>query len=244
VAALRARADEVGVARVDGAVRDLAQDADGVLAGGTRARFLAVADGLHSPLRRSLGLAVESTGPARYGLRQHFRAAPWTDLVEVHWARDAEAYVTPVAPDVVGVAVLCGGGAPYDVWLDRFPALRQRLRGAEPVSTVRGAGPLRQRSAAVVRGRALLVGDAAGYVDALTGEGLAVGFAAAAELVRCVAADRPGDYPAAWRRVTRRSRLLTEALIRSTRHEPVRSALVPVSARARWLFGTVVNSLA
>src|SRR5665648_584872 len=45
-------------------------------------------------------------GRRRFGLRRHYRVAPWTDLVEVHWARSAEAYVTPVAPDLVGVALL------------------------------------------------------------------------------------------------------------------------------------------
>ena len=33
---------------------------------------------------------------ARYGLRRHFAVPPWTDLVEVHWSRAREAYVTPV----------------------------------------------------------------------------------------------------------------------------------------------------
>ena len=33
----------------------------------------------------------------RYGVRRHYRVEPWTDLVEVHWGRHVEAYVTPVA---------------------------------------------------------------------------------------------------------------------------------------------------
>ena len=40
----------------------------------------------------------------------------------------------------------------------------------------------------------LLVGDAAGYVDALTGEGLGIAFGAAELLVDCVTADRPTAY--------------------------------------------------
>jgi flavin-dependent dehydrogenase len=95
-----------------------------------------------------------------------------------------------------------------------------------------------------VAGRALLVGDAAGYVDALTGEGLAVGFAAAAALVDCVAADRPGDYEKAWRDVTRRPRLVTEALLRATRLSPVRAALVPAVSRLPAVFDAAVRVLA
>ncbi|PRC62830.1 monooxygenase, partial [Mycobacterium sp. ITM-2017-0098] len=64
----------------------------------------------------------------------------------------------------------------------------------------RAAGPLRQRVRRRVAGRVLLVGDAAGYVDALTGEGLGLAFAAARLLAGSVAADRPGDYEEQWRR--------------------------------------------
>jgi flavin-dependent dehydrogenase len=244
VSALHDRCDDVGVRRLTGRATEVRQDAAGVTAGGVSGRYLAVADGLHSPLRRSLGLGREARGHPRYGLRRHFRRAPWTDLVEVHWARDAEAYVTPVAPDVVGVAVLCGGGEAYDGWLRRFPALAERLGDAEPVTPVRGAGPLRQAARQRVAGRVLLAGDAAGYVDALTGEGLAVGLASAEALVRAVLADDPAGYEREWRRVTRRSRLLTEGLLRATRLAPVRSALVPAASGLPGVFRTTVNALA
>ena len=62
----------------------------------------------------------------------------------------------------------------------------------------------------------LLVGDAAGYVDALTGEGMAAGFAQAATLVRAVSAGHPERYDAAARRATRRSRGLTTGLLAAT----------------------------
>ncbi len=246
VAALRRRADEVGVTRAQVRVRDLHQTRDHVVAGGVRATYAAVADGLHSPLRRALGLqpSRRAAGPPRYGLRRHFAVAPWTDHVSVHWADDCEAYVTPVGPCEVGVAVLCGGGEPYEQWLGRFPALLARLDGAAATSGVRGAGPLRQPARARVQGRVMLVGDAAGYVDALTGEGLAVGFAAAAALVDCVTAGRPQDYERAWRRVTRRPRLVTDALLHATRLPPVRGALVPAAQRVPWVFDTAVRALA
>jgi flavin-dependent dehydrogenase len=218
-----------------------------VVVGPVAARYVAVADGLHSPLRRALGLQPgprRTRTPPRYGLRRHFAVQPWSDHVEVHWGRDCEAYVTPVAPREVGVAVLCGGGEPYERWLTRFPALLARLDGAVPTSTVRGAGPLRQRATGRARGRALLVGDAAGYVDALTGEGLAVGFAGADALLECVTADRPRDYERSWRRVTRRPRLLTEGLLQATRVPALRAALVPAARGAPQVFDAAVRVLA
>jgi flavin-dependent dehydrogenase len=95
-----------------------------------------------------------------------------------------------------------------------------------------------------VAGRALLVGDAAGYVDALTGEGMAVGFASSAALVDCVARDRPEAYERAWRQVTRRPRLVTEGLLAATASTRVRRALVPAAERMPLAFGVGVNLMA
>ncbi|WP_073262041.1 FAD-dependent monooxygenase [Cryptosporangium aurantiacum] len=231
-----------GVEIVPRAADTVAQDADGVRVAGMRARYLAAADGLHSPIRRQLGLQRPSRGPARHGLRQHYRVAPWTDLVEVHWTSGAEAYVTPVAPDLVGVALLTTARGPYNDHLDAFPALTARLE--HPVGAVRGAGPLRQRVASRVAGRVLLVGDAAGYVDALTGEGLAVAWASAAELVACVAADRPAAYERRWRRASRRYRVLTGGLLWARNRPLLSRTIVPAAARLPRTFATVVNQLA
>src|SRR5436189_77917 len=83
-------------------------------------------DGLHSRLRRQLGLDRRPPGRIRprWGVRQHFAVPAWTDFVEVHWAAHAEAYVTPVADDLVGVAVLSSRQVPFAAQLEDFPALR------------------------------------------------------------------------------------------------------------------------
>jgi flavin-dependent dehydrogenase len=90
----------------------------------------------------------------------------------------------------------------------------------------------------------VLVGDAGGYVDALTGEGLAVGLAQAAVAVQALARDRPGDYPRLARRVSWRSTALTAALLYATHVPPVRSALVPAAVRFPGLFQLAVDELA
>lgn len=230
-----------------------------------RARYLVAADGLHSPIRQCLRLdprAKRDADPAaphngrqahhrtaRYGLRRHYWVREWTDMVEVHWARDYEAYVTPVATDLIGVAVLGGfhgteSGGNFETRLEMFPALRQRLSGAVPASDVRGAGPLRQEAQRRVAGRVLLVGDAAGYLDALTGEGIGVALAEAEVLAGCLAAGDPGRYERGWRRVTRKSRALTAALLWS-RHQPlVWPRIVPAAHRLPWLFTAIVDQVA
>lgn len=242
-AALSLRAAELGIKVVSGKVGELRQDRDGVEAAGLRARWLVAADGLHSPLRARLGLELPDRRTRRYGLRRHYPVAPWTDFVEVHWAEDGEAYVTPVGDDLVGVAVLSSRRRGYLEHLADFPALVDRLRG--PAATpVRGAGPLRQRVRARVAGRVLLVGDAAGYVDALTGEGVSLALLSAQALVNCLRAGTPQAYEGAWRRLSRRHRLLTGALVETRRHRAAAQLIVPAAQRMPLLFGAVVHALA
>lgn len=208
-----------------------------------RASHVVAADGLHSWTRRHLGLDRPSGGPGRYGLRQHFAISPWSRHVDVLWAADAEAYVTPVSDDLVGVAVLSSRRRPFAEQLGQFPPLAERLAGAEVASAVQGAGPLRQRSRHRVAGRVLLVGDAGGYVDALTGEGISLGLAQARAAVAAVAAGRPGDYERGWLAATWRCSLLTHGLLQATRPKLTRRALVPLAARAPWVFSAAVNEL-
>jgi len=243
-AALLDAARVAGVKVVDSSAADVRPDAAGVSVDGRRARYLAVADGLHSAIRRQLGLqrATSATAP-RWGTRQHFAVAPWTDLVEVHWGPASEAYVTPVGPELVGVAVLSGEQAPFADQLAAFPALRDRLPEAGATS-VRGAGPFLQRTSARVAGRVLLVGDAAGYVDALTGEGISVALACARALVDCVAADDPGAYERRWLAASRRYRTITSSLLWARRQPLLASRIVPLCARCPRVFGAAVQQLA
>lgn len=208
-----------------------------------RARYVIAADGLHSPTRHRMGLDVSRAGVRRWGQRRHHAVPPWSEHVEVHWGAKAEVYVTPVAKDLVGVAVLTSERAGFDVLLDGFPELRARLAGQAPVTKVRAAGPMRQRSARRVSGRVLLVGDASGYVDALTGEGISLGLAQAKAAVAAVAVQRPVDYEWAWWRVGWRYAVLTHALVQGTRPAWARRGVVRAAAAAPALFSAAVNEL-
>jgi flavin-dependent dehydrogenase len=219
----------------------LSADLGGVAVDGRSFDWVLGADGLHSTVRRLAGLDAPAPGPRRYGLRAHVRTEPWSDHVEVHWGRDAEAYVTPVGPDLVGVALLTGRRTPFADQLAGFPALRTLAGGGW--GPVRGAGPLWQRSRRRARGRVLLVGDAAGYVDALTGEGIALGMAQARAAVAAVAVEDPAAYERQWRALTGAHRRLTGALVTATRVPAARRRVVPAAARFPGLFGAVVASL-
>jgi flavin-dependent dehydrogenase len=311
-AALAARAAALGIPVIPARVTALERHAGHVAAAGVEARYLVAADGLHSTIRRVLERETPA-GPSRvprqavprYGLRRHYRVAPWTDLVEVHWAPRAEAYVTPVSADVVGIGLLFarphnagpggdpeGGDRPggderageplrgatpghdgpsrdrapahddapaaaatavdgtrgdaggFAARLSDFPALRDRLGDAAPASEVRGAGPMRQHVRRRVYGRVLLVGDASGYVDALTGEGIGVGLAQAEVLARCLAADRPADYERAWRRASGPAWRFTAGLLWSRNQPFLGPRIVPAAQRLPWLFAALVNHAA
>lgn len=242
--ALGARADELGVTRLPERVTAVEQDGDGVTVAGVRARWLLAADGLHSTVRRLVGLEGprRSAGARRrFGLRRHVAISPWSDRVEVHWAPRAEAYVTPVGPDLLGIAVL---GPPHTDWAQTvaaLPCLAERLSGARTVGPTMGAGPLHHATTARTAGRVALVGDASGYVDALTGEGLRVGLAQARAAVSTLG--DPVAYERAWRTVTRDYRAITRGLL-TWADSPARPGVVAVARGAPWLFGAVVERLA
>jgi flavin-dependent dehydrogenase len=245
--ALADAAAAAGVRVVHGAVGEVTQDSASVCAAGFRARYLAAADGLHSPIRRALGLARADPQRRRWGIRRHVQIAPWSDCVEVYWAsgRDganAEAYVTPVDDACVGVAVLTSARGGFTDHLTQFPDLAARIGGL-PHGRDRAAGPLLQRVRGRAAGRVLLVGDAAGYIDALTGEGMGLAFGGAELLVNCVRNDRPDDYDRQWRAMTRRYRWLTSALLRGSAIRPVRTCITPMSAALPAVFNRVVNAL-
>jgi len=245
--ALRARAAEVGIETRHARVEQIAQYDDHVAVDGVRARWLIGADGLHSTVRTAAGLdrpARASTRDARrYGLRQHFAVAPWSDLVEVTYLPEAELYITPVDEGTVGVAVLAPRPLDLTTAIAQAPEVKERLAGAEEASTLRGAGALRQRTRARTHGRVALVGDASGYVDALTGEGLRVGLAQAQVLAECLAAGSLAGYERAWARSTRDFRVLTAGLLAAAT-SPARGLIVPAAAALPRVFGAVVERLA
>ncbi len=234
VSLLRRRAAQLGVRLCEGtAVEGFVTDAAGVdISAGDRSircRLLVGADGLRSAVRRSAGLETAPEGgpptQRRYGLRQHFDVAPWSSAVEVYFGPRVEAYVTPVGPRTVGVAFLWSlGELPPRVSVEslraRLPWLGERLGRALPVSRARGAGPLERRVRGRVADRVALIGDAAGYLDAITGEGLSLAFQAALSLAevapralsagagRRSLADYDRAYAVAFRRYVRMTRLV------------------------------------
>ena len=248
---LRQAVHEAGIDIVEGRITEIEQTSDHVVAGSHIARWLVGADGLHSTVRRQLDVDAPSRRPKRMGLRRHFRTAPWSDMVEVFWAPHAEAYVTPVAPDTIGVAFLfygdplppgAGAEAKFDSLMETFPELKERITG-EPVSRVLGAGPFERRTTHQHEGRVLLVGDAAGYLDPITGEGIRMGMATAELAIDAIVKDDPASYDRAWQRETRDYWRLTNLLLWTRDAAWRRRLLLPALKYTPGLFSRVVSVL-
>jgi geranylgeranyl reductase family protein len=147
-----------------------------------RARLVVGADGRSSVVAASLGL-VRPHRLRRMALIQHVRGLDGlTDRAEIYIDPPDYAILNPVAPGVVnlGLVVPLAHAAPWSGRLETFfrARLKQlrhlapRLAGMEPAGRLMAMGPLAYRVREPRAGGVLLVGDAAGFYDPFTGEGL------------------------------------------------------------------------
>jgi flavin-dependent dehydrogenase len=244
-AALLARARAAGVEVVAGAEVTRHERGGGAVRAVTAARayaarVLVAADGLASPTRRREGLDGAAPARQRFGIRRHFAVPPWASAVEVHFGEGAEAYVTPAGEGRVGIAILFEQveAISFERLLARFPALERLVASAPHDSYPRGAGPFHRRSSARVADRLVLLGDAAGYVDAVTGDGLSLALGSAedlaailpAALARGASREALAGYEAAWRRRFRPYAAWTRAMLALTRHPAVRRRVLALAA--------------
>ncbi len=146
-----------------------------------RARLVVGADGVRSIVARLAGLSRvprlrKFAFMARLeGLRDENRG-------ELHLGRDCYAGIAPVEGGLANVnlvvdrdamaSVRDDRGRFYEETLASIPGMRDRLAGARRATPVRVTGPVAWDSRASVADGVLLVGDAAGFVDPFTGEGI------------------------------------------------------------------------
>lgn len=148
------------------------------------ARLTVIADGARSALTRSLGLSVVPRWPLRMGLVAHFQGpGNFPDgFGSMLMGSGGYCGLAPLPNEQVNVAVVVrldmvrdsGLSATqyFERWIRSDPRLTIALSAAQRMTPVRGVSPVGSRSSRVWLPGALLVGDAAGFFDPFTGEGI------------------------------------------------------------------------
>lgn len=149
-----------------------------------RARVVIAADGRHSRLAFNLGLAAYAARPRRWAFGAYYTDVDGlTTCGEMHIRLDGYVGIAPLPGGVTNVCVVRELGSPFRAQRaegDRLiesaiaadPVLRERFVRARRVTDVTALGPLAVESRGVGIGGLLLAGDAAGFIDPMTGDGL------------------------------------------------------------------------
>lgn len=203
-----------------------------------RARWIVGADGIASRVRRWGSLEPARRSSLRFANRRHYRIAPWSDFLEIHWGQRAQAYVTPIARDEVSVVVIGerSKDAEFAEALVSMPELRERLRGVELNGRERGAITSSRSLKHVQRGNVALLGDASGSVDAITGEGLRLAFRQAFALRDAIAAGTLEKYQSQHRELEKRPLFMAGLMTLLGRHRVLRTRVLQSFAAKPELF--------
>ena len=148
-----------------------------------RARVVVGADGRNSIVARQLGLFRPHPTHRKMALGRHYQGlTEYGDCGEIFCAGFGYGVINPLGSGIANVCLVVDAallarargklGPYFDELLQRMPRLARRLADAAPLEDVHALGPMAHSPARVWAPGALLVGDAAGFYDPFTGEGM------------------------------------------------------------------------
>ncbi len=192
------------VSIVDGRVGGLIASGANGRAVAHPARMVVAADGRRSAIAIGRGLSKQPARPRRWAIGGYFSdVTGMTALGEMHVRRGHYIGVAPVPGGLTNACLVVphgGGDLPLsrpaealDAALKGDPELADRFASSRPVGSVVMLGPMAVDTSAVGEPGLLLAGDAAGFIDPMTGDGLRLalsGAELAANIVCDVFADR------------------------------------------------------
>ncbi len=217
-----------GGARVPAGIRARTADGERIHA---RARLVVGADGLRSVVARRAGLVRRRPRLRKLSLTAHVSSTAVPPVGTMHLLPGGCVGVAPVGRDRTNLTLvleqrhaggLRGADAPafFRSWLQRAPGIDGALAEADPGELL-ASGPFDVPTTAVTAPGLALVGDAAGYYDPFTGQGIFRAMAGAMLLARCVApalgSPEGPELPRALRRYARAHGRLTAPMVRLQR---------------------------
>jgi menaquinone-9 beta-reductase len=148
-----------------------------------RARWVVGADGARSRLARSLGVTRPLVAPRRLGLVARYEGVPGIDRHgEMHVGKGFYIGLAPVPHGQLNVGMALplprNGDARlpaerrFEAAIASLPAVAARLGSSRRLTPIHGAAPIGHRVTRTAGSGWLLIGDAAGFIDPFTGEGI------------------------------------------------------------------------
>lgn len=200
----------------------------GVRAGGSevRAKLTVAADGANSVLRHKLGWDA-SKPSRRYGLRRHYRGST-SEWVDVHLSGTNETYITPLANGEFLVASL--GESPTCV------------SDLDPIDAPIGASPLTVRAKRRIMDGCVLLGDAAGNCDPITGSGMSQALLSAELLASYIERGESLEaFDRAREAMLANYRRLTSGVLALRNHPSLIKPALTTLHHAPWLFSRLLG---
>lgn len=214
-----------------------------------RASFVVGADGAKSRIAREMGWHRPDQKLQRWALIARFSGVQAKVDAEVHFLEDAYFAACSIDGDeftanlVLNASALPKGARnlreTFFQHVGRAPELAKRLQSASLVSDVRACGPFATSATQCTGPGAALVGDACGFVDPLTGEGIFIAMRGASLLADALkeALEYPerearafAEYETQRRKIFGARRKLARLLQRGIRHPALISGALRVLA--------------
>jgi flavin-dependent dehydrogenase len=226
------------------------------------ARWTVGADGVRSNVARELGVQKRISWLDKVALTTHYEGVELLPTAELHVFAGGYFAAAPVDGGLFSLNLIVdramlrerdkseGHDALIARYLDRAPRLRERMESAQRVRRVRGIGPLAFKTRRQCFDGAVLVGDACGYVDPMTGEGMFFALKGAeilaSQLAAALANDRRDadslrEYARMRKREVTPRLLLSKALQVGLRYETLGRTLLKLLERRQGIMDLLVS---
>ena len=162
-------------------------------------------------------------------------------MVEVHWTRNGQLYITPVSEREICVALVTRDrNLRLKEAMAACSSLPLELREVLPSTREQGAITANRRLHSVVRGNCVLLGEASGCVDAVTGQGLSLAFRQALALEKALLAGDLKVYERDHRRLMRLPAAMASLMLLMDRRHNLRKRTLRAFSSQPQLFGRLL----